>query len=47
MKRTITPNESADEERRREQIRRNQAVIDLLKPGSRRIQRSSARRWSS
>ena len=30
MKRTITPNESADEERRQEQIHRNQAVIDLL-----------------
>ena len=30
MKRTITPNESADEERQQEQIRRNQAVIDLL-----------------
>lgn len=30
MKRAITPNESVDEERRQEQIRRNQAVIDLL-----------------
>jgi hypothetical protein len=30
MKRAITPHESADEERRKEQIRRNQAVIDLL-----------------
>ncbi len=30
MKRAITPHESVDEERRQEQIRRNQVVIDLL-----------------